>query len=1244
MKKSMIVVFAVASSLGLNAQPLSETFPLGVYHGWERNGAHAQYAGVSKEEYVDKLFGICKDMNCDTIWVVNCPKDRVQILKTAEKHGLGCLLNTALQKYIIGGQFSGKMEDIDALAKESVAEMSPYKSFLGYVLKDEPAAILADQLNHFADVFKRHDPKRDSLVVVSPRHFPNFLKASNLPVGCTDIYYFGGPYSDGDIPSTDSQLMYRRATRMAIESGRRFKKNVWIMPQAFGEGYGASVVDPVTWKRTMKKGSYLIWRMPTDAETRWQIWEALRAGAKGIIMFSLADPGSLTEDSIVNDKDHKYSYEQGMARAAKGNPEKLFKEDTEIDSARSLILKGFEPAHQFLAVKDAFGKIAPHKDRFLKADIAPFPVFFASVGETLKCQTFFEKGSKQRFGVLVNDDWKNEKSFTVRVPDNVDTVRDLNGSLFSLSIQTNDNLKTFQVKLAPGDGMIVEATFEGGEPGILFSHEDFGRTHWMGWVNTDACTLELNESFHFKGENVLKIKDSYTNELPVKAYWFGDIARPGGSTWNMTSMNVNAKEKRANMWITFDAECDEGVELWAHLGDSNDKTAKEERFWKTGDPLPVQVPVGTGIAFIKLASRKACVVSADIWATPLTKPEPKDPEVTTSAMAGKTMPLKDDFPLGVYHGWERNDANAKYAGLDYDTFVDKLMGVCKEMNCDTVWIVNGPRNGQREKFLKVCGKYGLKTLFNTGMENLQGYFHHEFDGDFGKLASAVNRFVAQTTDSPAFWGYTTKDEPDYRMATQIEDFAELTRRLDPAKRETLACSTPPAVVPYLEATRFPVVCTDPYLFGGPKSTGDVCGSPESSKRMYRERVNSSVKTARLSGKHVWIMPQAYSWVRGPEWLTRDGKRMIEKGAYWIYRMPTDAEIRWQTWEAVRGGAKGIMYYVLSDSWTMDEEYFEIAKTNKNYAAQVKRAQDDLARVPETRRETERHEIDPARALMLKGLEPAHQFRTLGEVFGKLKPWKKLFLQSRISNLKALWNRHGYKYPLACETFEIAGQRSKFGVILNDDTDTAEGRELEVFTPGNVVEVRDLNGGRLELSEVKDDMRSFKVKLAAGDGMLVEIRFKNDEPGYSLLYDDFTETYRLGRLNEEYGLLALEGKFFRSKNWILKMKDKNQKFDGAMYTIDSIARGGSSYNTASMNMNITEEKGAMWLMMNGYLHGVTVKAVMKGADGEPERKVVYEPRKLNTLPARVPAKTEVLEFNVSHPSSSLFDIAVWYNPF
>ena len=968
---------------------------------------------------------------------------------------------------------------------------------------------------------------RGEVSAKTPREFPNVLEAGKSPVGCLLV------------PDSISCSDYRHLVRLAVGTGRQFKKNVWIKSKAPSGG---------------------------DAEIRWRVWEALRAGAKGIL---IAAP----------------------------------------------------------AAKDAFGRIAPHKDRFLRGDLAPSPVFFATGGEPLKCQAFYERGAKERFGVLVNDDLKVAHEFTVKVTDNVVSVRDLNGGELALT-EAKDGLKTFSVKLAPGDGMIVDARFAGGEPGIRFVHEDFGRTHWMGWANRDVVTLELDECLGLKGGNALRIKGDCTNALPAVAYWTADLANPeSGGTWNMASMNVNAKAKRANLWIAFDAENDEGVELWAHMGDARNRDAKKVRFWKTGDPLPAEVPVGTGVAFVKLGSRSASLVSLDVWATPLRAPEPKDPPVLKSACAGKALPLKDDFPLGVYHGWERNDCNAKYAGLPYDEFVDRLMGVCKEMNCDTVWIVNGPRKGQRETFLKTCEKHGLKTLFNTGMENLQGYFHHEFDGDFGALQSAANRFIAQTTDSPAFWGYTTKDEPQDKLATQLDDFAEFVRRLDPAKRDTLACSTPPAAIPYLEATQFPVICTDPYCFGGPKSRGDVFAPEDASKRAYRDQVATFVKTARRSGKRLWVMPQAYSWVKGLEWLDRDGRRMMEKGSYWLYRMPTDAEIRWQAWEAVRAGAKGVVFYVLSDSWTMDEDYFEAAKTNRSYAAQVKRANDDLARVPEMRREAERHEIDPARALMLKGLEPSHQFRTLGNVFGRLKPHKKLLLAGEISRMKVLWNRKGFRYPLSTETFEVAGARSKYGVILNDDTEKEQ--ELEVFTPGNVTEVKDLSSGTAyALSEVNDDMRSFRIRLAAGDGALVMIRFKGNEPGRSILYDDFTEPYRLGTLNEEYGDLCLSGKFFRSKDWVLKMKSKDQKYDGPMYTIDRI--GGA------------RDGGATWLMMNGYLHGVTVTAVARGADGKPERTVVFKPN--GTLPARVPVNAESLEFNVSHHSSSIFDINLWYNPF
>lgn len=1004
---------------------------------------------------------------------------------------------------------------------------------------------------------------------VSPQDLPNFLASGGVRSACVEIPSFGTAPFPGDAPCRDAKAMYRRAVRMAVACGRRFKKDVRVAPESL-------------------KGESLASRNPSIGELRWQMWEAVRAGAKGVVFPAPPDAWRWSRVS-----------------------------------------------RRFSAAKGEYGVIERRKAPLLRADIAPFPVFFPAPGEPLKCQTFFERGSAARFGVLVNDDLEREREFEVCVPDNVEEVKALGGAEFALSAAEN-GLRRFKIVLPPGGGEMVEAKAAGDEPGILFVHEDFGRTHWMGWVNTDAVDIGLSQCYGLKGETTLRLKEGYTNELPVAAYWAADLANPeSGGSWNMASMNVNAKTKRANVWAAFDAECDDGVELWAHMGDARNKAAEKRRFWKKGDPLPVQVPVGTGVAFVKLGSKSGVLVSLDIWSTPLARPEPKDPPVRRSACAGKTLPLTADFPLGVYHGWERNDVNAKYAGLPYDEFVDRLMGVCTEMNCDTIWVVNGPRKGQREKFLETCSRRGLKALFNTGMENLQGYFHHEFDGDFGALESAVNRFVSQTTDYPSFWGFTTKDEPLYKLATQIDDFAELTKRLDPAKRDTVVCATPPSAIPYIEATRAPVIAVDPYCFGGPRSRGDVFAPAESSRRVYRGMVAEYAKAARLSGKNLWILPQAYSWIRGLEWLDGGGRRILEKGSYWIYRMPTEGEIRWQTWEAVRGGAKGIVYYVLSDSWTMDEEYFEIAKTNKSYAAQVQRAKDQLKNVPELRREPERHEIDPARALMLRGLEPSRQFKALGEVYGRLKKSKELLLSCRVARAKALWNGHGPKQPLAVETFERDGDAARYGIVLNDDTDG--GRELVVTVPGSVVEVADAaSGERYALSDEKDATRTFKVSLAAGDGRLVSVKFRNGLPGRSLVYDDFTEPHRMGMLDEEYGELALSGKFFRSSTWILRMKDKGQKYDGPLYTISGIAR-----RVGSAPAGAGGENGATWLAMDGYLHGVTVKAVAKGEDGKEVRTVVFKPN--GTSPVRVPAGTEALEFNVSHHSSSVSYVNIWYNP-
>jgi len=46
------------------------------------------------------------------------------------------------------------------------------------------------------------------------------------------------------------------------------------------------------------------------------------------------------------------------------------------------------------------------------------------------------------------------------------------------------------------------------------------------------------------------------------------------------------------------------------------------------------------------------------------------------------------------------------------------------------------------------------------------------------------------------------------------------------------------------------------------------------------------------------MPQSFADPQGPWWLDEQKLVVIEPGSYWHWRMPTVAEIHWQTWEAV----------------------------------------------------------------------------------------------------------------------------------------------------------------------------------------------------------------------------------------------------------------------------------------------------------------------------------------------------------
>ena len=63
------------------------------------------------------------------------------------------------------------------------------------------------------------------------------------------------------------------------------------MPGAFAEIWGDWYYDK-DMNVVVQPGAFLNWRMPTAGETRWQVWEGLASGAKGVIYFVLFPPGN----------------------------------------------------------------------------------------------------------------------------------------------------------------------------------------------------------------------------------------------------------------------------------------------------------------------------------------------------------------------------------------------------------------------------------------------------------------------------------------------------------------------------------------------------------------------------------------------------------------------------------------------------------------------------------------------------------------------------------------------------------------------------------------------------------------------------------------------------------------------------------------------------------------------------------------------------------------------------------------
>lgn len=623
--------------------------------------------------------------------------------------------------------------------------------------------------------------------------------------------------------------------------------------------------------------------------------------------------------------------------------------------------------------------------------------------------------------------------------------------------------------------------------------------------------------------------------------------------------------------------------------------------------------------------------------------------------------LKDAFPLGVYWAWERNGANAAAAGTDRTNYVANALALCKAKNCDTVWIVNGPGKPDAPYFLDMCEKAGMKALINS---SLMGYFVWGHDGDEAKVVQQLTKTAAAVGEKPALLGYILKDEPLHCSVQQIDYLHDLAKRIDPHHRDSTVVAMTPQIQTYLEDTSLPVLCMDIYHFGGNRS--HLIPAPQrTSKGCYRATCQNAVTVAERRGKHVWIMPQSFCEIWGLTYYDDAGRQWCDPGTYIHWRMPTAAETRWQAWEAVRAGAKGVVFFLLNPNEERKEaDVREGGKGYKNAQKSLKWFVSHDFMTDKRRIESEKTELPPETALTRCGGKSTPQFDALGEAFGRIAKAKDRLLKSRCAPFPVFFSADPdcatATFAIHRSTFNIQPSTSHLGVIVNDELNGAA-REVVVSVPSNVESVREIGGGAYALSEAKDGLRTFALTLEPGDGRCVEATFKDGYAGMQLLHEDFLRhnykgsvaAFAEARLCISYNVGGPKQLVYRENQAVTT--------NAPAFVVRNLTNPKTAINTAFMNINAKKRNGNVWLYAKGRSDGLRIRAVLdkdakaletdtahleenaKAGEATTDAAPTMTLRPVPGLPVQLPVGTTGLEFYFDKKDASLVDVMLWFTP-
>ncbi len=625
--------FALGGKSGVKAEApkekskrLKDVFPTGVFWAWERTKPCADYAKMDLWAFVDKTMKLLKENGYNTLWFVNIGTDSMlKVLPIAEENGMQVLFNTDLLGVVYNGTSS--LESMEKQAWNTYKTIGGSDALLGYVLKDEPMFIETENMSTFYNLMREADPSRDSVAVAMNRQSLTYLRDSALPVVCSDIYYFGSENSTQLPTPKESQYEFTLALSGFGRAAELYNKHTWFMGQMFGDAWGRH------WRKgdklVVEPGTYLHWKMPTDAESRWQIWEALRLGTKGVFFYVLQPPIQLEVPPAEAKEEWQLNRIKGMdsnaAMAASWPGQKLVQKQIEIDPGEGMIDMDGTPRPQMLATAPIMRLLRKNEQLLLRRRFSKLPLFYAGDDKT-DTMTFESEG--KFIGVIVNRDLLNKRTAKVLLPPNVVSVTNIaTGAAIPLKA-SSDDFKELEIELASGDGALLEAKFNG-RPGICMIREDFARN--------SLYRLNIGKNAHIV--NLESMGADFTHAVALKSKE-ADKSEPActlpritsSKTRNTIAFNMNHTAKAGTIYCKINGSL-KGCKIRAvteDIGGAKEnfmhlKTADAYDVGTSGEGFviqdkdffkPVVVPVGTTALEFYLDSPSNKITDVSLWFIP----------------------------------------------------------------------------------------------------------------------------------------------------------------------------------------------------------------------------------------------------------------------------------------------------------------------------------------------------------------------------------------------------------------------------------------------------------------------------------------------------------------------------------------------------------------------------------------------------------------------------------------------------